>query len=50
MADPEHRKFLMELLVVFFFGVGAQLPADWVPPGLGGMGGGGKGAPAPRRK
>jgi Fe-S cluster biosynthesis and repair protein YggX len=51
MADPEHRKFLMEQMEEFFFGEGAQLPADWVPPGQGGKGGGGgKGAPAPRRK
>jgi Fe-S cluster biosynthesis and repair protein YggX len=50
MADPEHRHFLMEQMEEFFFGEGAQLPADWVPPGQGGKGGGGKGAPAPRQK
>jgi Fe-S cluster biosynthesis and repair protein YggX len=50
MADPEHRKFLMEQMEEFFFGEGAQLPADWVPPTQGGKGGGGKGAPGPRRK
>jgi Fe-S cluster biosynthesis and repair protein YggX len=52
MADPEHRHFLMEQMEEFFFGEGAQLPADWVPPGQGGKGGGGggKGAPAARRK
>jgi Fe-S cluster biosynthesis and repair protein YggX len=50
MADPEHRKFLMEQMEEFFFGEGAQLPADWVPPTAGGKGGGGKGAPGPRRK
>jgi Fe-S cluster biosynthesis and repair protein YggX len=52
MADPEHRKFLMEQMEEFFFGEGAQLPADWVPPGQGGKGGGGggKGAPAARKK
>ena len=52
MADPEHRHFLMEQMEEFFFGEGAQLPADWVPPGQGGKsgGGGGKGAPAPRKK
>ena len=52
MADPEHRHFLMEQMEEFFFGEGAQLPADWVPPTAGGKGGGGggKGAPAPRRK
>ena len=52
MADPEHRHFLMEQMEEFFFGEGAQLPADWVPPGQGGKGGGGggKGAPGPRKK
>ena len=52
MADPEHRHFLMEQMEEFFFGEGAQLPADWVPPGQGGKGGGGggKGAPAARKK
>jgi Fe-S cluster biosynthesis and repair protein YggX len=51
MADPEARKFLMKQMEDFFFGPGAQLPADWMPPAAGGKGGGGgKGAPAPRRK
>jgi len=50
MADPEARKFLMKQMEDFFFGPGAQLPADWIPPGAGGKGGGGKGAPAARRK
>jgi Fe-S cluster biosynthesis and repair protein YggX len=50
MADPDARKFLMKQLEEFFFGEGAQLPADWVPPQAGGGKGGGKGAPAPRRK
>jgi Fe-S cluster biosynthesis and repair protein YggX len=52
MADPEARKFLLKQMEEFFFGEGAQLPADWVPPTAGGKGkgGGGKGAPAPRRK
>lgn len=50
MADPEARKFLMKQMEDFFFGPGAQLPADWVPPAAGGKGGGGKGAPAARRK
>jgi Fe-S cluster biosynthesis and repair protein YggX len=53
MADPEHRHFHMEQMEEFFFGEGAQLPADWVPPGAQGGkggGGGGKGAPGPRRK
>ena len=51
MADPEARKFLMKQMEDFFFGLGAQLPADWIPQGAGGgKGGGGKGAPAPRSK
>ena len=50
MADPEARKFLMKQMEDFFFGPGAQLPADWIPQAAGGKGGGGKGAPAPRRK
>jgi Fe-S cluster biosynthesis and repair protein YggX len=50
MADPEARTFLMKQLEDFFFGPGAQLPEDWVPPTAGGKGGGGKGAPAARRK
>jgi Fe-S cluster biosynthesis and repair protein YggX len=50
MADPEARKFLMKQMEDFFFGPGAQLPADWIPPAAGGKGGGGKGAPSPRRK
>jgi Fe-S cluster biosynthesis and repair protein YggX len=49
MADPEARKFLMKQMEEFFFGEGAQLPADWVPPTAGGKGGA-KGAPAPRQK
>lgn len=51
MADPEARAFLNEQMEEFFFGAGARMPADWVPPGAGGgKGGGGKGAPGPRRK
>jgi len=51
MADPDARKFLMKQLEEFFFGEGAQLPADWTPPTAAGGGkGGGKGAPGPRRK
>jgi Fe-S cluster biosynthesis and repair protein YggX len=49
MADPEARKFLMKQMEEFFFGEGAQLPTDWIPEAAGGKGGG-KGAPAPRRK
>lgn len=50
MADPEARKFLMKQCEDFFFGEGARMPEDWVPPTAGGKGGGGKGAPAPRHK
>jgi Fe-S cluster biosynthesis and repair protein YggX len=55
LADPEARQFMIQQLEEFFFGEGARLPEDWVPPnaqgGKGGGGGGGaKGAPAPRRK
>jgi len=55
MADPEARKFLQKEMEDFFFGEGAHLPADWVPPSTGGKGApapsaGGKGAPAPRQK
>jgi Fe-S cluster biosynthesis and repair protein YggX len=57
MADPEARKFLREQMEEFFFGAGAAMPADWIPPGPGGGGGkggggkgGGKGAPGARRK
>jgi Fe-S cluster biosynthesis and repair protein YggX len=49
MADPEARRFLMKQMEDFFFGQGAQLPADWAPPAAGGKGGG-KGAPVPQRK
>lgn len=54
LADPEARRFMMQQLEEFFFGEGARLPEDWVPPGApggkGGGGGGAKGAPAPSRK
>ncbi len=52
MADPEGREFLLKQMEDFFFGPGAQMPADWVPPAPGGKGGGGggKGAPGARRK
>lgn len=50
MADPEARQFLMKQCEDFFFGEGARMPEDWVPPTAGGKGGGGKGAPAPRQK
>jgi Fe-S cluster biosynthesis and repair protein YggX len=57
MADPSAQEFLNEQMEEFFFGVGAQMPEDWVPEGQGGKGGpaakGGapsKGAPAPQRK
>jgi len=54
LADPEARRFLMQQLEEFFFGEGARLPEDFIPPaaqaGKGGGGGGAKGAPAPRKK
>ena len=45
MADPEGRRFLLEQMEEFFFGQGAAMPQDWIPPvpGGGGKGGGGKG-------
>ncbi|HEY7410428.1 MAG TPA: oxidative damage protection protein [Vicinamibacteria bacterium] len=48
MADPEARRFLLREMEEFFFGEGARLPADWVPPT--GQGKGGKGAPGAQRK
>ena len=42
LRDPAAQKFLMEQLEEFFFGEGAQLPADWVPEG--------EGQPGPRKK
>jgi Fe-S cluster biosynthesis and repair protein YggX len=45
LADPEARKFMLKQMEEFFFGEGAALPADWVPPGQGG-----KGAPAAASK
>ena len=30
--DPKARKFLEEQMEQFFFGAGAELPADYVPP------------------
>ena len=42
MADPRAQAFLNEQMEDFFFGEGAQMPDDWVPPGQGG-----KGAPSP---
>lgn len=32
-AEPEAQKILKEQLEQFFFGEGAQLPEDYVPPG-----------------
>lgn len=32
MANPEAQKMLMEQMEQFFFGEGAQLPPDYVPP------------------
>src|SRR3989338_2723602 len=42
LRDPAAQRFLMEQLEEFFFGVGAQLPEDWVPEGTA--------APAPQGK
>ncbi len=42
MADPKAQAFLNEQMEDFFFGEGAQMPDDWLPPGQGG-----KGAPSP---
>lgn len=53
MADPRAQAFMEEQMEEFFFGEGAQLPEEWVPPGQGGKGSSGaysKGAPAPPRK
>lgn len=53
MADPRAQRFMEEQMEEFFFGEGARLPDDWVPPNQGGKGApatGGKGAPAPPRK
>ncbi len=33
LRDPAAQKFLMEQMEEFFFGEGAQMPADWVPEG-----------------
>ena len=40
LRDPAAQKFLMEQMEEFFFGEGAQVPADWVP----------EGQPGPRKK
>ena len=47
LADPNHRKFLIEQLEEFFFGEDAQMPEGWTPEGT--QGGGGKGG-GPSRK
>ena len=31
-VDPKARKFLEEQMELFFFGAGADLPPDYVPP------------------
>jgi Fe-S cluster biosynthesis and repair protein YggX len=31
LRDPAAQKFLMEQMEEFYFGEGAQMPADWVP-------------------
>jgi len=48
MADPRAQQFMNEQLEDFFFGEGAQMPEDWIPPSQGGKGG--KGSPVPRQK
>jgi Fe-S cluster biosynthesis and repair protein YggX len=57
LGNPQHRDFLMEQMEEFFFGEGARMPDDWVPPGQPGAKGGAPaaagakgGAPAPRKK
>ena len=53
MADPRAQEFLNEQMEEFFFGEGARMPDDWVPPGQGGKGAPspqGKGAPGPQGK
>ena len=54
LADPQSQTFLMQQMEEFFFGVGAQMPEDWIPEGEGGQQGKGapnaKGGPAPRKK
>lgn len=47
--QKEAQEMMARAMEEFFFGEGAALPADWTPPQAGGKGGG-KGAPAPRRK
>ncbi|MCP4417769.1 MAG: oxidative damage protection protein [Chloroflexi bacterium] len=32
LADPRSNEFLFEQMDEFFFGKGAQMPADWSPP------------------
>jgi len=32
LANPEHRKFLMEQLQAFFFGEGVENIEGWTPP------------------
>jgi Fe-S cluster biosynthesis and repair protein YggX len=41
LADPEARKFLIQQMEDFFFGVGAQMPEGWSPEGTPGAGKGG---------
>jgi Fe-S cluster biosynthesis and repair protein YggX len=44
LADANARKFLIEQMEEFLFGVGAQMPEGWTPEGV--QGGGKGGAPA----
>ncbi len=47
LADPQAQAFLMQQMEEFFFGVGAQMPEDWIPEDEGGRST--KGGPAPAR-
>jgi Fe-S cluster biosynthesis and repair protein YggX len=50
LANPEAQKFLMEQLEEFFFGEGAQMPADWIPEDQQPEAGAPGPAAAPRKK
>ncbi len=49
LADPQAQTFLMQQMEEFFFGVGAQMPEDWIPEDQRGQQTKG-GGPAPRKK
>lgn len=48
LGDPNAQSFLMKQMEEFFFGLGAQLPPDWIPEDQAGQQT--KGGPAPRKK